>query len=823
MISKNDESHKRSEKLIYELPKGLIKWYGFKKGGRALCITADTRLDRVLTEALAESGLETERKIVRTNGIREAESEGKSGNKKGEAGDIPSEKYDIILIADIISRVTETEAESLLRLARKGLKKDGRLFVCADNRFGIRYFCGDKDLFTDRNFDGVENYRRISDRDKKKQAGRLYSGAELARMLTEAGFEKHRFYSVFPDIACPQILRAEDYVPGEELKIRIFPHYHNPDTVFLEEENLYTPLIQNGMFHRMANGFLIECPVDGQFADANQITVSMDRGRENALCTVITRSKRVVKLPAYEEGRGKIGRLLENNRYLLQHGVRMIEAEAVGDSFVMPYVEGVPLAKYFRSLAVTNRQEFFRQFDRLWQVILSSSDPVPYENVDWEHFNPWWDEGEDEKAKSRIDRGKWRRVAFGTEKGREALGPVLRRGYPDLVLLNGFAVGDDFVFYDQEMYVENLPAKAIMLRNIDFLYHGDAQMQKLLPRTELLERYGMEECLEIYYAHIGHFLTKLRNDESLRDYHEAHRRNDEVVHSNRQQMNYSAGEYQRLFVDIFKNMDNKRIYLFGSGNFTKKFLALYKEEYEIAGILDNDQSKWGSVMEEIPVTSPKTLEELDASTYKVIICIKNYTGVLKQVKGLGATNIGIYDTNMEYSRRQREVIVPGDQERAERGKEDTGKRSEKRTEKKKYHVGYVAGVFDLFHIGHLNLLRRAKDQCDYMIAGVVTDEGVRKFKNTESVIPFEERLKIVEACRYVDQAVGIPLEFYDTKDAYLKFQFDVQFSGSDYSEDPVWQKKREFLREHGAELVFFPYTESTSSTRIKEMIAKRLM
>lgn len=107
--------------------------------------------------------------------------------------------------------------------------------------------------------------------------------------------------------------------------------------------------------------------------------------------------------------------------------------------------------------------------------------------------------------------------------------------------------------------------------------------------------------------------------------------------------------------------------------------------------------------------------------------------------------------------------------------------------------------------------------------GGVTDEGVRKFKNTESVIPFEERLKIVEACRYVDQAVGIPLEFYDTKDAYLKFQFDVQFSGSDYSEDPVWQKKREFLREHGAELVFFPYTESTSSTRIKEMIAKRLM
>lgn len=607
-------------------------------------------------------------------------------------------------------------------------------------------------------------------------------------------------------------------MPGEELKIRIFPHYHNPDTVFLEEENLYTSLIQNGMFHPMANGFLIECPVDGRFADANQITVSMDRGRENALYTVITRSKRVMKLPAYEEGKGKIEKLLENNCYLKQHGVKMIEAETEGDAFVMPYVEGMPLAKYFRHLALTDRPEFFRQFDKLWKLILSSSDQASYDNVDWEHFNPWWDEGRDEKTKSRIDRSQWRKVAFGTEEERENLGPVLERGYLDLVLINGFAIKDDFVFYDQEVYVENLPAKAIMLRNIDFLYHGDAQLQKALPRAELLERYGMEKYQEIYSAHIGYFLTKLRNDDLLRDYHEAHRRNDEIVHSNRQRMNYSAGEYQRLFVDIFKNMDNRKIYLFGSGKFTKKFLALYKEDYEIAGILDNDQSKWESVMEGIRVTSPEVLKGLDGSTYKVIICIKNYTGVLRQVRGLGAINIGIYDTNMEYPGRQRMALVlEGKETRGE------GKTAGKKTEKKKYHVGYVAGVFDLFHIGHLNLLRRAKEQCDYLIAGVVTDEGVRKFKNTESFIPFKERLEIVEACKYVDQAVGIPLEFYDTKDAYLKFQFDVQFSGSDYSEDPVWQKKREFLREHGAELVFFPYTESTSSTNIKAMIERKLM
>lgn len=778
-----------TKELVYELPKGLLKWYEFKENGHALFITADTELDAALAEALAEKGLKTECQRI-ANPIN-----------------IETGKYDYIVLADAIQCGKENKIKEILKKTHEGLKRKGRLLLCADNRFGIRYFCGDKDPFTNRNFDSIENYRRISDRDKEELRGRLYAKAELKSMLLGAGFEKQKFYSVFPEISCPQVLFAEDYTPVEELKIRVFPHYHNPDTVFLEEENLYTSLIQNGMFHSMANGFLIECPLEAEFAEVDQITVSINRGKEDALCTVIWKNGTVEKVPAYKEGRGKIEKLSDNNRYLEDHGVTMIKGEKSGDSFLMPYVTGTPLIKYFRSLAETDKEQFLREFDKLWQIILSSSEHVPYEEVNWEHFNPWWDEEKEEKARSRIDRGKWRRVAFGTEKERDNLGIILKRGYLDLVLLNGFMVNNGFVFYDQELFARHLPAKAIMLRNIDFLYHGDVQMQKLLPREELLERYGMEEYKEIYYAHIGHFLTKLRNDDILQVYYEKHRRNDEVIHANRQRMNYSAAEYQRLFVDIFKNLENKKLYLFGSGNFTKKFLALYKEDYEIAGILDNDVSKCGGMMEGIPILPPAVLQEADASTYKVIICIKNYTGVLKQVKKLGAANIGIYDTNTEYPRKQKAVMVS-------RGQGET---------KKKYHVGYVAGVFDLFHIGHLNLLKRAKEQCDYLIVGVVTDEGVRVHKHTDSFICFEERLEIVNSCKYVDEAVGIPLEFYDTKDAYLKFQFDVQFSGSDYSEDAGWKKKREYLRSHGAELVFFPYTESTSSTRIKEMIEKRLM
>lgn len=144
-------------------------------------------------------------------------------------------------------------------------------------------------------------------------------------------------------------------------------------------------------------------------------------------------------------------------------------------------------------------------------------------------------------------------------------------------------------------------------------------------------------------------------------------------------------------------------------------------------------------------------------------------------------------------------------------------------DRKRYHVGYIAGVFDLFHIGHLNMFRRAKEQCDYLIVGVVTDEGVRKYKEVDPFIPFSERIELVRSCRYVDEAVEIPLNYNGTRDAWRLYQFDCQFSGSDYVDNPDWLAEKEFLEKHGAEMVFFSYTESTSSTRIKSLIEKKLL
>ena len=105
---------------------------------------------------------------------------------------------------------------------------------------------------------------------------------------------------------------------------------------------------------------------------------------------------------------------------------------------------------------------------------------------------------------------------------------------------------------------------------------------------------------------------------------------------------------------------------------------------------------------------------------------------------------------------------------------------------KKYKIGYTTGVFDMFHIGHLNILKRAKEQCEYLIVGVSTDETVESYKHKKPIIRFEERCAIVEAIRYVDKVV--PQTSMNKMDAYKELKFDVLFHGSDWQGSSMYDQ-----------------------------------
>lgn len=140
---------------------------------------------------------------------------------------------------------------------------------------------------------------------------------------------------------------------------------------------------------------------------------------------------------------------------------------------------------------------------------------------------------------------------------------------------------------------------------------------------------------------------------------------------------------------------------------------------------------------------------------------------------------------------------------------------------KKYKIGYTTGVYDMYHIGHLNVIKRAKEYCDYLIVGVSTDEVVKANKNKTPVIPFEDRCEIIRSVRYVDQVV--PQERYDIEgkiEAVKKHHIDVMFVGSDWQGTEKWNSIEKELKKLNCDVIYLPHTDGISSTLLKEKLGK---
>ena len=139
---------------------------------------------------------------------------------------------------------------------------------------------------------------------------------------------------------------------------------------------------------------------------------------------------------------------------------------------------------------------------------------------------------------------------------------------------------------------------------------------------------------------------------------------------------------------------------------------------------------------------------------------------------------------------------------------------------KKYKVGYTTGVFDMFHVGHLNILKRAKEQCEILIVGVSTDELVKNYKKKIPVIPFEERKEIVESIKYVDRVV--PQTSMNKMEAWKQLHFDAIFHGDDWKGSNLYNEVEAELNKVGCDMVFLPHTDGTSSTLLAEVLHKIL-
>ncbi len=131
-------------------------------------------------------------------------------------------------------------------------------------------------------------------------------------------------------------------------------------------------------------------------------------------------------------------------------------------------------------------------------------------------------------------------------------------------------------------------------------------------------------------------------------------------------------------------------------------------------------------------------------------------------------------------------------------------------------IGYTTGVFDMFHIGHLNLLKKAKEKCDWLIVGVCTDELVRELKNKDPIIPFEERVEIIKNISCVDEV--IPQEKIDEIGDFHRLGFNIMFKGDDWKGTEKWNNLEKEFKILGVNVIYFDYTKHISSTKLRKIL-----
>lgn len=244
-------------------------------------------------------------------------------------------------------------------------------------------------------------------------------------------------------------------------------------------------------------------------------------------------------------------------------------------------------------------------------------------------------------------------------------------------------------------------------------------------------------------------------------------------------------------------MVKKKIIVFGAGKYFDNYMTCYGLTQKPYWIVDNNEKLQGTSKYGIEIHAVEELLSMPKSDFYVIICTAKAREIMEQLKSFGIVDCQIY-----YPMDTQSICYM----------------DEKLMNKEKYQIGYVPGVFDLFHIGHLNLLHKSKMRCEYLIAGVLTDELVFHFKGRYPVIPYAQRAAIVSAIEYADRV--IPVTFDNTRkiDAWQRIHFDCHFSGNDHGAD--WSEDLRALQAVGANMEFFGYTPSISSTDLRAELRK---
>lgn len=649
-----------------------------------------------------------------------------------------------------------------IEILKNLLSVRGKLLFAVPNRFGVKYFCGVPDPDTGLRFDGMtENNSGLYRFDRE----------ELLNLMNDLGFSDIKLYYPMPDHHHTQMIYTDQYRPGPDMLERLHIYAAHKTNRLLDEWVLTGHLLQNHVMHCFANSFLIEA---SQCSCSKVIhsSLSTERDRDKAFATNIYDDK-VVKVPLYPDGQAGLKALMQNTQSLAQRKIPILPMEAKEGKVSMKRIKAPSLSQYLRDAARKDVKLFTDCMDKLRTYILDSSEHVSFEKNCMRHLAPEAD---------------W--------------GVILQKAYLEMIPVNSFWVDGDILFYDQEFTRENCPANYVLFRALRDIYAFSPEIEERISLEEMKDRYGLSAVWDLYAQEEERFQTELRRRNLYTGFYPWVKHLFGTVQENRRRLDLPDTREERDYFNALSNLDDRRIILFGAGRMAGHYLNRYGKEHPPVFIVDNSADKWGSHKDGIEIKSPEALLRLMPGTFRVVITVGNYVPIAAQLEGMGigADSYRIFTREMDTLLDSKLINPMSDG---------------------KYHMGYVTGVFDLFHIGHLNLLRNCKSRCHYLVAGVLTDELTEQDKHKTPFISFEERMEIVRQCNYVDRV--IPVDFHNTNkvDAWKELRYGCLFSGSDHEGEAYWVWLQRQLRSLGSELEFFPYTKSTSSTMLQAAIRER--
>ena len=467
---------------LSQMRTSILNWYDFKENSEILEIGGGFgALTGLLCKKCAKV-VTFEASEIRAEGIKIRYKE--KDNLKIVSGTyaeefLENEKFDYVFFNGeefFENRCLDKEEYiKLFQKVRSLLKEDGIMLFSGDNRYGIRYFCGEVEPKTGCPFLGINGDSEI--------AGYLFSRSQLMDYIHKAGFPDCKFYYPMPSNQFPQLIYSDEYLPQKDICERLVFYYRNLNSLVASERNLYADILDNHAFQFMANSFLVECGKRQNFSEAIYAAVSTDRGREHSFATVVCRGDIVKKMALYSEGKRNEDIIFQNLMDLKEHGLKIVPHKKENNGLSMPYMKEITFSDYLRNLVLErDNKKFVKLLDRLYTQILQSS------------------EHEDEKKSE-----------FPIKEGENLkLGVILRKAYIDMVPFNCFYKDGEFYFFDQEFVRDYYPAAYTMFRAIKYTYLSIPETQTLVPIEQLKEKYQLEKNWEVFEEEEKRFVNSNR-------------------------------------------------------------------------------------------------------------------------------------------------------------------------------------------------------------------------------------------------------------------------------------------------------------------------